>query len=81
MAYDSWRHKVFYGPTGDGFTGNFFWTWNGSAWSAQGTGFGDLTPSPPFGRMVFDDYRVRPVYFGGQQNRPFLPLISLVLSL
>lgn len=69
MAYDAWRHKIVYGPTSDGFVANHFWTWNGSAWSFEGTGFGDVTPSPPYGAMVFDSYRVRPLYIGGEQNR------------
>ncbi len=68
MTYLESRHRIFFGPTTDGFSTRFFWNWNGSAWSSEEPGFTDLLVSPPYGAMVYDTYRQRPVFFGGENG-------------
>src|SRR5262249_46268697 len=63
LAYDSFRHVTFFGPWSEGFPGVYFWNWDGLAWSNQIPGFGIFVPLN--GEMVFDSYRRRMVYFGG----------------
>lgn len=68
MDYDPTLGRVFFGPATDGFAARFFWSWDGQQWTSQGTGFSDLLIAPALGAMVFDQYRARSFYFGGNQN-------------
>ncbi|HTL15642.1 MAG TPA: immunoglobulin domain-containing protein [Patescibacteria group bacterium] len=68
MDYDPTLGNVFFGPGTDGFAARFFWSWDGQQWISRGTGFSDVLYSPEFGAMVFDKYRARSFYFGGDQN-------------
>ncbi|HLH56535.1 MAG TPA: immunoglobulin domain-containing protein [Verrucomicrobiae bacterium] len=68
MDYDPVLGQVFFGPATDGFAARFFWSWDGQQWTNRGTGFSDLLIAPGLGAMVFDKYRARSFYFGGNQN-------------
>ena len=68
MAYDSVAREIFYGPTTDGFTLGFFWSWDGHDWHSRGAGFTPTIYSPAYGAMVFDDFGQQFVYFGGQNG-------------
>ena len=66
-AYDSFRHTTLVGPVTDGYNDYYFWDWNGSSWNPDGPGFSiPWNACPANGAMVFDSYRRRDVYFGGQ---------------
>lgn len=68
MIYEATLGQVLFGPSTDGFTSRFFWSWDGQQWTSQGYGFSDLLYAPAYGAMVFDKYRARAFYFGGSQN-------------
>jgi hypothetical protein len=68
MTYDANLHQVFFGPTADGFSVRFFWSWDGLNWISRGYGFNALAYAPPYGAMTFDTYRNLDVYFGGQNG-------------
>jgi hypothetical protein len=65
MAYDSFRHHTFFGPTTEGNTPMFFWDWDGVNWILRGQGYSPLIRSPAYAGMAFDSYRRRVVAFGG----------------
>jgi Ig-like domain-containing protein/Kelch motif protein len=68
MAYDSSSHEILFGPTTDGFTLNYFWSWDGHDWHSRASGFTPTIYSPSYATMVFDDSGQQFVYFGGQNG-------------
>jgi hypothetical protein len=72
MVYDTFRRTIFFGPAEEGY-GEIkadFWNWDGTNWTGLGHGFGGVTDAPYSGGMVFDAYRRRSVYFGGEYENP-----------
>jgi hypothetical protein len=70
MAYDSFRQLIFFGPSEEGFSAITFWKWDGLQWLSAGFAFSLYERTPYDGRIVFDSYRRRDVYFGGQTGGP-----------
>lgn len=68
MEYEPTLGQVFFGPTTDGFASRFFWSWDGQQWTSYGYGFADSLYAPEYAVMVFDKYRARSFYFGGNRN-------------
>ena len=65
MVYDSFRKYAFFGPSYEGNGPLLFWGWNGASWTSLGQGLTPGFPTPTYGGMVFDSYRRREVFFGG----------------
>jgi hypothetical protein len=76
MAYDSFRNVTFYGPGGDGFTGDNFWNWDGASWTLESYEFGPGQWVPISGGMAFDSYQRRVFYFGGNMYGTISPTNS-----